>query len=91
MTPRERDSEDRQLFTSYSRKSGDYHYDIAIHEAVPPVNAGRFYAQVVNIVRLESGRTEGVNAEIPDEYGATADEAFSKLEAAVERWVKNQK
>ena len=86
-----RDSDDRRLFTSYSRKLGDYHYDIAIYEAAPPANAGRFYARVVNMVRLESGRTMAVSPEFHDEYGPTADEARSRLEAAVEAWEKNQR
>jgi hypothetical protein len=31
-----------------------------------------------------------VNEEIPDEYGATPDEAFSQIEAVVEKWVTDQ-
>jgi hypothetical protein len=46
------------------------------------------YARVVNMVRLESGHTVAVNAELPDQPGATLDEAFSHIEAAVEAWVK---
>jgi hypothetical protein len=90
MPPRHRDIDDKQLFTSYSRHRGDYRYDIAICEALPPANAGRFYAQVVNLIRLESGHTISVNAELQDAYGATPDEALSRIEAAVEEWAKNQ-
>jgi hypothetical protein len=31
--------------------------------------AGRFYAQAVNMVRLESGQTVSVDAELQNEYG----------------------
>jgi hypothetical protein len=40
--------------------------------------------------RLESGQTVSVNSDLGDEYGATADEAFSKIETAIEAWVKKQ-
>jgi hypothetical protein len=90
MPPRDRDNDDRQLFTSYSRKRGDYRYDIAIRETIPPANAGRFYARVVNLVRLESGHTVSVHAELQDAYGATPDEALSNIEASVEEWAKSQ-
>jgi hypothetical protein len=90
MPPRKRDSDDRQIHTSYSRRRDDFVYDIDIYEAAPPANAGRFYAQVVNIVRLESGQTVSVNGELQDAYGAAPDEAFSKLETTLEAWVKDQ-
>jgi hypothetical protein len=76
--------------TSYSRRKGDYRYDVEIHEAAPPGNAGRFYARAVNMVRLESGQQVSVNADLRGEYGATPDEAFSRMEAAVEVWVRDQ-
>lgn len=90
MPPRTRDSHDKRVFTSYTRRRDEYRYDIAIYETTPPANAGRFYAQVVNMVRLESGQTVSVNIELEDAYGATPDEAYSTLEAAVEAWVKDQ-
>ena len=90
MPPRTRDSDDKRVFTSYSRRRGDYRYDIAIYETTPPANAGLFYAHVMNMVRLESGQTVSVTAELQDAYGATPDEAYSKLEAAVEEWLKDQ-
>jgi hypothetical protein len=42
------------------------------------------------MVRLESGQQVSVNADLRDEHGATPDEAFSKIEAALEEWVKSQ-
>jgi uncharacterized alkaline shock family protein YloU len=44
----------------------------------------------VNFAKLESGQHVTVNAHLQDEYGATAAEAFSKIEEAVETWVKDQ-
>jgi hypothetical protein len=72
------------MHRSYLRRRGDFVYDINICEANPPADAGRFYAQVVNMVRLEFGQTVSVNAELQDAYGATRDEAFSEIEIAVE-------
>jgi hypothetical protein len=89
MPPRTRD-EERRVLTSYSRREGEYRYDIAIFETVPPAAAALFRAQVVNLVRLEGGQTLPVDADLQDAYGATPDEAFSRLEAAVEAWVKDQ-
>jgi hypothetical protein len=88
--PQKRDNDDTQIHTSYSRRRGDYRYDVAIYETTPFANACRFYARVVNMERLESGNTASVNPELQDAYGATRDEAYSRLEAAVEEWVKDQ-
>ena len=74
---------------SYSRRIGDYVYDIHIHEITQPATAARFYAKVVNMVRVEAGQTAQVD-ELIDAYGATPDEAYSTLEAAAEAWLKNQ-
>jgi hypothetical protein len=78
------------MTTSYSRRQGDYLYDIEIHEAAPPGTAGRFYARVVNMVRLESGQPVSVAVDSHGAYGAAPDEAFSRIEALVEAWVKDQ-
>ena len=78
------------MTTSYSRRQGDYQYDIEIHEAAPPGHVNRFYAKVVNLVRLESGQQVAVNVDLHGAYGATPDEAFSRIEALVETWVKTQ-
>lgn len=90
MPPRKRDNGDKQISTSYGRRRGDFAYDIAIYEAAPSANPDRFYAHVVNMVRLESGHTVSVIAELQDAYGATPDEAVSKVDAMVEKWVKDQ-
>ena len=74
---------------SYSRRIGDYVYDIHIHEITQPATAARFYAKVVNMVRVEAGQTVQVD-ELHDAYGGTPDEAVTNLEAAVKEWVKNQ-
>jgi hypothetical protein len=76
---------------SYSRRHGDYLYDIAIYE--PPQARqirGRFYAQVLNMVRLESGEKVSVEPAFQDAYGRTPGEAFSRIEAAVKAWVAVQ-
>jgi hypothetical protein len=54
------------MHRSYLHRRGEFVYDINVYEATPPADAGRFYAQVVNMVRLESGQTVSVNAELRD-------------------------
>jgi hypothetical protein len=76
--------------TSHSRRRGDYVYDIDILEIAPPANAVRFYAIVVNMVRLHSGQIVPVNAEFQGAFGATPDEVVAELEAAIDKWVKDQ-
>jgi hypothetical protein len=78
------------MTTSYSRHRDRYIYDINIHRATQPPNAGGFYAQAVNIVRLESGQNVSVNVDLQNEYGATPSEACAKIEAAVEAWAQRQ-
>jgi hypothetical protein len=86
--PRTRDNGDKLVCTSCSRRRGEYLYDVDLYEATAPGNVVHVYARVVNMVRLESGHTVAVNAELPDQPGATLDEAFSYIEAAVAAWVK---
>jgi hypothetical protein len=76
--------------TSYTRRFGEYVYDIIVYEVTPPAAAGHFCARVVNMVRLEAGQTVAVRADLQDAYGATRDEAVTQLEAAIEKWVKDQ-
>jgi hypothetical protein len=74
---------------SYSRRTGDYLYDIEVQEAAPPpAEYGRFCARIVNMVRAKSQMS--VNADLQDEYGATPDEAVAQIEAVVEKWVKGE-
>jgi hypothetical protein len=85
-----RNSADRPLCTSRSRRQGAYLYDVDLYEATAPANTPSFFARVVNMVRLQSGHIVAVHAELPDQRGATLDEAFSHIEAAVEAWVAHQ-
>jgi hypothetical protein len=79
---------DVRMRTSYSRRQGDYAYDIQVHDVARPVNADhRFCAIVVNLVRREAGQTISVNAGPQDAYGVTPDEAVSRIETTVETWV----
>jgi hypothetical protein len=73
--------------TSYSRRRGDYAYDVVIRSVSQSPSAGVFCARVMNLVRLDSGETVSVDALIEDEHAATPAEALSRLEAAVEDWV----
>jgi hypothetical protein len=74
-----------QLPTSYSRRRGVYSFDVQVDQ-----NADRYVAKVTNMVRRESGNMTSVDPKLHDEYGRAAEEAFSKLDAAVEEWVKDQ-
>ena len=51
-----------------------------------PANAVRFSAHLVNMVRLESGHTVAV-APNSRPAGATLDDAFAHVDAAVAAWV----
>ena len=79
------------MITSYSHRMSDYLFDIEIDETTRLANARRFCARATNVVRLESGHTESVNAELPGMYSSTRHEAVSKIETALAEWVKAQK
>jgi hypothetical protein len=85
-----RDNGDEPICTSRSRRRGEYLYDVDLYKAVTPANTVFFFARVMNMVRLESGHTVAVDAELPDQPAATLDEAFANSEAAVEAWAKDQ-
>jgi hypothetical protein len=76
--------------TSYTRKQGDFSYDIDVYDPPTSSTGGRFYAIVVNMVRRTSGEILSVTTELRGEYGATPDEAASKIDAAVAAWAKNR-
>jgi hypothetical protein len=68
---------------SYARRRGDYIYDIEIDEAARGADTGSFCARVVNVVRLGATRPCRIHLDLPCEYGATRDEAFARIEAAL--------
>jgi hypothetical protein len=77
--------------TSYTRKQGDFSYDIDVYDPPRLLSEGRFYAIVVNMVRrMPAGESLEVATELSGQYGATPDEAASKIDAAVAAWAKNQ-
>jgi hypothetical protein len=76
--------------TTYSRRSGEYLFDIEIGDTNWLDTAQRFFAQAVNIVRLESGQTVSVNADLPRVHGPTRHEVVVRVEATVAAWVTNQ-
>jgi hypothetical protein len=76
--------------SSYSRRTGDYVYDIDIRKISAPANAAHFSAHVVNMVRLESGQTVPVNPDLAVAYGDTSDNVVTTLVTAVEAWVIDQ-
>jgi hypothetical protein len=76
--------------TSYTRKQGDFSYDIDVYDPPGLLPEGRFYAIVVNMVRRTSGESLSVETELQGAYGATPDEAVAKIEAAVGAWAENQ-
>jgi hypothetical protein len=78
------------MCTRYSLRKGDYLYDVEIYEDPTPGTAVRFYAQVLNMARLESGRAVVFGPEVQDQVGRTRDEAFSYIDGAVDAWVKDQ-
>jgi hypothetical protein len=74
----------------YSRRLGDYCYDIEIDETTRLINAERFCARVVNVVRLQLGQTVPMTTDLPSVYGPTRHEAVSNIEAALAEWATAQ-
>jgi hypothetical protein len=74
------------LLTIYLRRRGDHAYAVAIQAVTRRGSADQFRARLLNMVRLGSGQTVSVRADLQPEYGATRDEAFSRIEAAIEKW-----
>lgn len=54
--------------TTYSRRSGQYLFDIEIGDTNWLGNAERCFARAVNLVRLESGQTVSVTADLASVY-----------------------
>ena len=75
---------------SYARRRGDYIYDIEIDEAARGADPGSFCARVVNVVRLGAARPCRIHLDLPCEYGATREEAFARIQAALGTWLKLQ-
>jgi CheY-like chemotaxis protein len=76
--------------TSYdSRRRGEYVYNIDIYESARAATADHFRAHVMNMVLLEGGQTVSVNPDLQDEYGPTPQRALSRIERAVDEWVKD--
>ncbi len=68
--------------TIYLRRRGDHAYAVAIQAVTRPANADQFCARLVNMVRLGSGQTVSVRADLQPEYGATRDEVQSARQEA---------
>jgi hypothetical protein len=74
------------MYTRYSRRRGDYIYDVDVHELVN----GRYVAFVVKLERIAANGTVSVYADIRRAYGATISAALANLEAAIDEWAKKQ-
>ena len=75
--------------TSYSRRQGEYSFDIVISQVAPPAIAGHSCARIVNLVRRTYGEVVSVNAGLQDQYGTTPDDVVSKIDASVAAWVND--
>jgi hypothetical protein len=75
------------LISYYSRRRGEYVYNIDIYESARATTADHFRAHVMNMVLLEAGQTVSVHADLQDEYGPTPQRALSRIERAVNEWV----
>jgi hypothetical protein len=82
-------SDANPVLTSHCRYAAAYVYDIEVHEATELSDPRRFVAQALKM-RSNADRSVAVNVELQPEYGATPFVAFSKIEAAVEKWVERQ-
>jgi hypothetical protein len=71
----------------YSRRRGEYVYNIDIYESARAATADHFRAHVMNMVLLEADQTVSVSPDLQDEYGPTPERALSRIERAVDEWV----
>jgi hypothetical protein len=80
----------KEPITSYSRRSGDYLYDVKCYQVTMPAKGNHFFAVVVNMARLESGEWVAVTPGFQKEYGETIAEAIAAMNTAVDAWVTNR-
>ena len=73
--------------TSYSRRIGNYSYDVTVREVSPPQPA-RFGATLTRLAAVVDGAR--VNPHIQEIYAPTVAEAVSLLEQRLDQWVKTQ-
>jgi hypothetical protein len=79
----------RLMHTSYSRRRGDFIYDVSIDPVVRSTNQSAFSARALNVARLADGEPVPVGISI-EELGATVGEAVAKLEATIEECVQGR-
>ena len=72
---------------SYSRRIGNYSYDVTVREVSPPQPIG-FGATLTRLANVIDGAR--VRAHIPEAYAPTVAEAVSLLEQRLDGWVKAQ-
>jgi hypothetical protein len=75
--------------TRYSRRRGDFIYDVSIDPVDRSTNRRAFSARALNVARLADGDPVPVGISI-EELGATVGEAVAKLEATIEEWVRGR-
>lgn len=70
--------------------SAKYDYNIITEKLNPPIGGVYRYAAKLNaFVRLiEGGGTERVQATLGERYGKTEEEAYRKMQSAVEEWIE---
>jgi hypothetical protein len=70
----------------YSKRSGEYVYDVTIAKDETVRLTRRYCAHLSHAERLEGGRLAPVCIDVSDAYGSTVSEAIRALDASVESW-----
>lgn len=68
--------------------SDDYDYEIITEKLNPPLGENHYAAKVQFMVkRLGPGRTQRINPNIGEMWGKNEQEAYQKVQKAVEDWI----
>jgi len=69
----------------------EYDYKIEVSEIRPLIGGDKFAAKAQYVVkRHPDGRTERINSPVGECFGKDADEARTKFEAAMQKWIREE-
>jgi hypothetical protein len=84
------ETDEANKITTYWRRRGAYIYSVDIYD-VPLGRVGQWYARLATMIRMASlGQRVAVTLALPDAYGAPLDDAYARLDAAIDAWAQAQ-
>ncbi|MBA3715169.1 MAG: hypothetical protein H0W76_22365 [Pyrinomonadaceae bacterium] len=71
--------------------NSQYDYDIITEKLNPPIGGTHNYAAKLNgfVKRIGPGKTEPVKHQLGERWGTTKQEAYARMQQAVEEWIAN--